>query len=394
MKKLGDLCEVVGGGTPSKKNNRFFQGSILWATVRDMKSEIISDTEFKITKEAVKNSSTNIIPKGNVIIATRVGLGKVCFLTKDTAINQDLRGIIPKRPNQIDVRFLFQWFKSIAHLIVSEGTGATVQGVKLPFIKDLRIPVPSLSEQQRIVSILDESFAAIDKAKSYAEKNLQNARELFEAYLQQTFEDAAKTSKMISIGELCKLTRGHNPPKSKFVYEPRKGYVRFYQIRDGSSDDYVVYVPDSSKLHKVETDELLVVAYRHIGRVFRGVSGAFNVALCKVTNRDKSRLDDDYLFHIIPTDFVRGELLKRSERSLIPSMSVDHLKEIKIPVPTLHEQKRMVCRLGCLRVEVQKLEALYNKKVGCLEELKKAILTKAFSGELESGKALTRELML
>jgi type I restriction enzyme, S subunit len=67
IKKLGEVCEVIGGGTPSKKNSKFYEGNILWATVRDMKSEIISETEFKISDEAVKKSSTNIIPRGNVI---------------------------------------------------------------------------------------------------------------------------------------------------------------------------------------------------------------------------------------------------------------------------------------------------------------------------------------
>lgn len=143
-------------------------------------------------------------------------------------------------------------------------------------------------------------------------------------------------------GEIALLNRGHNPPKSKFINQPKQGYVRFYQIRDGKSDDYEVYVPDTPQLHKVEPDDILMVAYRHIGRVFRGASGAFNVALCKITNKDRSILDDDYLFYIIPTEFVRGELMKQAERSLIPSMSVKHLAEIKIPVPPLSEQKRIV----------------------------------------------------
>jgi type I restriction enzyme S subunit len=166
IKKLGDVCDVIGGGTPSKGNSKFYEGNILWATVRDMKGDFIKDTEHKITEDAVKNSSTNIIPKGNVVIATRVGLGKVCLIENDTAINQDLRGIIPKKMSVVTVGYLFQWLKSISYLIVEEGTGATVQGVKLPFIKDLPIPLPPLHEQQRIVSILDESFAAIAKAKS------------------------------------------------------------------------------------------------------------------------------------------------------------------------------------------------------------------------------------
>jgi type I restriction enzyme S subunit len=152
-----------------------------------MKSDVISETEFKITKEAVSSSSTNIIPKGNVVIATRVGLGKACFLAHDTAINQDLKGIIPKKTSELLVGYLFQWFKNNAHVIQGEGTGATVQGVKLPFIKSLIIPIPPINEQQRIVNILDEAFDRIATAKANAEKNLQNARALFESHLQSVF---------------------------------------------------------------------------------------------------------------------------------------------------------------------------------------------------------------
>ncbi|RLA42196.1 MAG: restriction endonuclease subunit S [Gammaproteobacteria bacterium] len=146
--KLGDVCNVIGGGTPSKSNSGFYEGNIPWATVRDMKEDIIAHTDFQITENAVKNSSTNIIPAGNVVIATRVGLGKICFIQRDTAINQDLRGVIPKKPDQLSVSYLFWWFKNIAPTIVAEGTGVTVQGVKLPFVKSLSIPIPSLLEQK------------------------------------------------------------------------------------------------------------------------------------------------------------------------------------------------------------------------------------------------------
>ena len=141
-KSLGDVCQVIGGGTPPKDKVKFYSGEIPWATVRDMRSEVITETECKITKDAVASSATNIIPGGNVVIATRVGLGKICLIGQDTAINQDLRGIVPLDPNTLSVRFLFWWLKSIADLIVAEGTGATVQGVKLQFVKSLQIPLP------------------------------------------------------------------------------------------------------------------------------------------------------------------------------------------------------------------------------------------------------------
>jgi type I restriction enzyme S subunit len=149
-KNLGDLCDVVGGGTPPKDKPAFYSGDIPWATVRDMRQDVMTETEFRITKDAVKSSATNIIPSGNVVIATRVGLGKVCLIGQDTAINQDLRGIVPRSDKALVVRYLYWWLKSIADVIVAEGTGATVQGVKLPFVKSLQIPVPPLTEQQRM----------------------------------------------------------------------------------------------------------------------------------------------------------------------------------------------------------------------------------------------------
>ena len=169
-----------------------------------------------------------------------------------------------------------------------------------------------------------------------------------------------------NLGDVCKLTRGHNPPKSKFINEPRDGYIRFYQIRDGWAEDYAVYVPDSPQLHKVNPDEFLMVAYRHIGKVFRGVSGAFNVALCKISISKRNLLNDDFLFYMIPTEIIRGELLKRSERSLIPSMSVEHLKEIPIPIPTLPEQQSIVAILD------EAFEAINQAKTNTEKNLQNA----------------------
>jgi len=142
-----------------------------------MRSELLEKTELTITEEAIKNSSTNIITRGNVIIATRVGLGKVCILSQDTAINQDLKGVIPKK-NNVTPEYLFWWFKSISEEIVNAGTGLTVQGVKLPFIKALLFPIISISEQQQIVNILDQAYEAIDQAKANIERNIENAKKV------------------------------------------------------------------------------------------------------------------------------------------------------------------------------------------------------------------------
>lgn len=194
IKKLGEVCDIIGGGTPSKSIEKFYEGNIPWATVRDMREEIIKVTEFKISNTAVKNSSTNVIPKDNVIIATRVGLGKVCLIENDTAINQDLKGIIPRKKSELSVSYLYQWFKNISQLIVEEGTGATVQGVKLPFIKGLQIPLPPLLDQQTIVSKLDALSTETKRLEGIYQQKLLHLEELKKSVLQKAFNGEILTA--------------------------------------------------------------------------------------------------------------------------------------------------------------------------------------------------------
>ncbi len=305
---------------------------------------------------------------------------KMSILDRDAAFNQAIAGV---KPNEnIDLTFILYAIDSRRFEILNQRRGVRQKNLSLAKIKNIKLPIPQISEQKRIVAILDEAFEGIDRAIANTEKNLANARELFESYLNAIFTQKGDGWEEKKFGDIALLSRGQNPPKSKFVNSPQEGYVRFYQIRDGKNDDYEVYVPDTPQLHKVEPDDILMVAYRHIGRVFRGASGAFNVALCKIKNKDRSVLHDDYLFHIIPTDFVRGELMKQAERSLIPSMSVKHLAEIKIPVPPIDEQEIIVSKINNLYSETQRLETIYRRKITALKELKQSILQKAFTGEL------------
>ena len=145
--KLGSVCRIIGGGTPSKKNKNYYIGNIPWASVRDMNTPILSYTEFRISEEAVRESATNVIPAGEVVISTHVGLGKVCILAQDTAINQDLKAVIPIV--EVDRRYLYHWFVSQAPKLISAGKGATVKGVTVKFVLDLDIHIPSRRNQHK-----------------------------------------------------------------------------------------------------------------------------------------------------------------------------------------------------------------------------------------------------
>jgi type I restriction enzyme S subunit len=183
---IGDVCKIVGGGTPSKDNQNFYQGSILWATVRDMKNDKLEDTEFKITTEAVKKSATNIIPAGNIIIATRVGLGKVCMLKNDTAINQDLKAIIPKKSDFMP-EYLFWYFKSISQRLIKAGTGATVKGVKIPYVYNLAIPITTIETQKHISTSLNQVSSSVKSLEENYKKKLVLLDELKKSVLAKAF---------------------------------------------------------------------------------------------------------------------------------------------------------------------------------------------------------------
>jgi len=361
---LGGVCQVTGGGTPSKDHTEYYTGTVPWATVRDMRSEMIFETEYKITEEAVEHSATNIIPTGNVVVATRVGLGKVCMLGQDTAINQDLRGIIPNDPQTLSVRFLFLWLKSIAHLILAEGTGATVQGVRLPFIKSLQVPLPPLPEQQRIVGILDEAFEAIAIAKANAEKNLQNARGIFDSHLNSVFTERGEGWVRTTIGSQVTLQRGFDITKNG----------------QNEGDVPVVSSGGIKSFHDkatVRAPGVVIGRKGTLGKVFY-LDTDFWPHDTTLWIKDFKGNDPRFVYY-----FFTGLDVKRLDSGTAnPALNRNQVHPIEVEWPSISRQRDIVSTLDRLSEETQCLESIYQQKLAALEELKKSLLHYAFSGEL------------
>lgn len=187
-KKLSEVIKIIGGGTPSKNNFSYYKGDIPWATVRDLKNDYVEATEFKISEKAVKESSTSIIPANNVILVTRVGLGKMSIITRDTAINQDLKALIPRDEGSLDKKFLFWWLKTQMKFIQSQGRGATVMGVRLELINNLKIPLPPLAEQKKIVVQLDVLTQKVRELQTLQSQTASDLTTLKQSILHQAFQ--------------------------------------------------------------------------------------------------------------------------------------------------------------------------------------------------------------
>lgn len=157
--RLGDVILTdTGGGTPSKLNNKYWDGDIPWASVKDIgKSKFIVKTIDHITADGLANSSSNIIPSGCIIVCTRMGLGKLSINTVDMAINQDLRAL--KLSRHINIDFFYNFFLTQD----VTGSGMTVKGIKRSELLMMPFPLPPLTEQHRIVARVDQLMALIDQ---------------------------------------------------------------------------------------------------------------------------------------------------------------------------------------------------------------------------------------
>lgn len=370
---LGELCDVVGGGTPSKGNPAFYSGEIPWATVRDMRQDVITETECSITKDAVASSATNIIPAGNVIIATRVGLGKVCLLGQDTAINQDLRGIIPRDTKTLSVRFLYWWLKAMADTIIAEGTGATVQGVRLPFVKSLRIPLPPLAEQQRIAGLLDEAFAGIAVAHAHAETNSRNARSLFESHVQAVFSQRGIGWIETTLDKISTNLDSMRVPITKSV---RSAGEYPYYGASGIVDYVADYIFEGNNLLVSEDGANLLARSTPIAFSVSGKYWVNNHAhILHFENMATQRFAEFYLESIRLDRYVTG--------AAQPKLTQRALNSIPIPIPrSVDERARIVEQVGLLQAESRRLAAIYERKQSTLQSLKHSLLHQAFTGNL------------
>ena len=407
-KKLGELCNIELGKTPYRKDKTYWdkekKTENVWLSIADLLNAdgaVVSDSKEYITDKAAGISK--VVKKGTLLVSFKLTLGRLAFAGRDLFTNEAIASLTIKNEKEIDKYFLYKYLYFFDWDKAAEGDvkvkGKTLNKSKL---KEIEVLFPkSLPEQQRIVYILDECFAAIDKAKANTEKNLKNAKELFESYLQGVFEKKGEGWEEKKLQELTsKIGSGATPRGGQSSYKK----VGISLVRSMNVHDSEFRERNLAFIDEKQGKELNGVTLQE-NDVLLNITGA-SVARCCVFPKEylparvnqhvsiirpkKDMLDSRFLNLLLTSKPYKDQLLLTGEQGATrQAITKAQIEAFKILIPTLEEQQSIVCKLDALQAETQKFEAVYQKKMDDLVELKKSILQKAFAGELEIEKLET-----
>lgn len=401
IKKLGDcLIKVVDnrGKTPPTKSEFEFSYGLLEINSISGNDKFPNYSLIKkfVEKETYDNWFRSGHPqKGDVLVATVGTIGEVAILNENRGcIAQNL---IALRSNReiLNPDFLFYYLTNpiIKSKLLTLNISYVQPSIRVPHLLKIEIPIPPLPEQRHIVSILDEAFAAIAKAKANAEQNLKNAKELFESYLQVVFEKKGDDWEEKFIREVCDLKSGTTISSN---LERSEGDVLYVKVGDMTLPENEVGINTSSRFvnsYEIKSNQIIpngaIIFPKRGGAIAtnkkRKIIKPTIVDLNTMAIIPGNKIDAEYFYHW----FQLIDLNSISNGTSIPQINNYSFDDVKIPFPkSKSEQQIIVRQLDALRAETLKLEAVYQKKIDDLEELKKSILQKAFAGELKTEKAL------
>ena len=347
------------------------------------------ENELFISEEMFDQYSTKYgIPQEGDIMVTGVGTLGICYVVqkKDRFYFKDGNIIWLKKRTDANSRFVEYAFQSdFLRKQIDDSVGATVGTYTIIKAKSTAIPLPPASEQQRIVAILDEAFDGIATAKANAEKNLQNARELFENCLETVLTQKSDGWSEKKFDEICDITsRLIDPRDQQFCNLLHVGAGNI-ESKTGFLSGLQTALEENLISGKFLFDESMVLYSKirpYLMKVARpDFSGLCSADIYPLAPNPKY-IVRDYLYYLLLTPSFTEYAIQGSARAGMPKVNREHLFNLRVQLPPLEEQIPIAARLDFLRAETQHLESLYQQKLATLAELKKSLLHEAFSGRL------------
>jgi len=393
-RKLSEVASIVNGGTPKSKVAEFWNGSHQWLTPADMgkmEEREIGATPRTITDQGLARSSARLVPPKSVILSTRAPIGHLAINSVPMAFNQGCRGLVPGE--KLDHVFLYYFLQANRDLLNNLGTGKTFKELSATNLKSVEIPLPPLEEQKRIVAVLDQAFATLDRARANAEANLADAEELFEriqSRLMFQLSIEAPTAKMKELVSFLNGDRGKNyPNKSEYVTTGISWINTGHILPDGTLSDEKMNFITETKFEQLgggktkAGDLVFCLRGATIGKtalVGHHVPGA--VASSLMIIRPGPRVMDKFVYYFLTSELGRNEIARFIGGAAQPNLAGKSVGQFDVPVVAIERQRELVAKLDNARMSCFKMSKEMKAKIADLDDLRQSILQKAFAGEL------------
>ncbi len=372
-KTLEEACEFSNGLWKGEKEPFVNVGVI--RNTNFTKDGALDDSDIAYLDVEVKKFEKRRLQFGDIILEKSGGgpkqpVGRVALFDKDDGLfsfSNFTSAIRVKNPNELDFRFLHKhlfwtYLSGVTEGMQSHSTG--IRNLDGNAYKAIQIAIPPLPEQHRIVAILDEAFDGIATAKANTEKNLHNARSLFESHLQSVFMERGDGWNTKTLGECFRLKSGDGLTSKamkagKYPVYGGNGIAGMHDEFNLSGDNVIIG----------RVGALCGNARRINERIWL-TDNAFKIV-------DFSyEFDSAFLTYLLNFKNLRG-LARQAAQPVISNSS---LKDLLLDFPAPPEQQRIAIQLDALVVEIERLESLYQQRLTALEDLKKSLLHQAFSG--------------
>jgi type I restriction enzyme S subunit len=391
-KKLMEVSAAVSTGPFGSilhKADYVDDGVPLVNPINIVDDRIVPDPSKLISNVTKQRLASYVLAEGDIVVARRGEIGRCAVVSPNETGWLCGTGSFFIRPlPSTDSRFLAHLLRSASYRekLEKASTGTTMRNLSNMALRDLIVDLPPLSEQQRIVGILDEAFVCIATAKANAEQNLQNARALFDGYLEAVFTQRGPGWVETRLGEAYDVRDGtHDSPKYHAIGYPlitsknlkREG-LSFDDVKLITEQDYEK-INERSVVHK---GDVLFAMIGTIGNpTLVTVEPNFaikNVALFKIPSGQSGA----FLKHYLDSSWVISKMISEAKGTTQKFVGLGYLRSFPINVPPLPTQLEVVEKLDELSEETQHLESIYHQKLDALEALKKSLLHQVFTGAL------------
>ena len=384
--KLGKIGDLIGGGTPSTKNEEFWNGNIPWISSSDLNENNIYDISISrfINEQAIKNSATKLIPNKSILIVSRVGVGKIAINNKPLCTSQDFQSLILKKDNHI---FLAYKIKNEIQKLIACNQGTSIKGFVKEDLSNLQIPLPPLKEQEKIAEILTTWDEAITKQTELLEAKELQKKALMQKLLsgEVRFDGFSDKWKEVRIDKLFDFKKGQELSKEKLEKNGIFECILYGELYTTYSE-VISEIKSKTNIKegiKSKIDDILIPASTTTSAIDLAIAstiqkdnvligGDINI-LRKKTNNINGEFISKYLTHI-----KKMEIAKYAQGITIIHLYSKDFKHLKIKLPSLPEQQKIAEVLSLADDEINLLK---NE----LEELKlqkKALMQKLLTGEV------------